>query len=252
MESLFPLILLFGLMWVLLIRPQQRRVRQHQQVVASLVEGDEVVTTGGLIGTVDEINEEVLTVEVAPGVQIKMLRSAVQSRIAGPDDGDPDDGDPDELGPRTSPPTRSTTSLTCPRSKPPPSRSCLPPPAGSCPRRPAPTPPRQPTPPSATSRPAGPTQGTAAREAVGHPRPRRHHPRRRRLAWRPRSPPATHRNSASTSRAGPRWSSSPARRCPPPRSTRPSRSSGTGSTLWACPSRTSPARDRRSSSSSPA
>ena len=86
MESLFPLILLFGLMWVLLIRPQQRRVRQHQQVVASLVEGDEVVTTGGLIGTVDEINEEVLTVEVAPGVQIKMLRSAVQSRIAGPDE----------------------------------------------------------------------------------------------------------------------------------------------------------------------
>jgi preprotein translocase subunit YajC len=88
MEALFPLILTFGLMWVLLIRPQQRRVRQHQAVVASLVEGDEVVTTGGLIGTVEAINDDVLTVEVAPGVQIKMLRSAVQTRIGGPDDVD--------------------------------------------------------------------------------------------------------------------------------------------------------------------
>ena len=97
MEALFPLIITFGLMWVLLIRPQQRRVRQHQQVVASLVEGDEVVTTGGLIGTVEEINDDVLTVEVAPGVQIKLLRSAVQTRIGGPDDPVLDDVDPDEF-----------------------------------------------------------------------------------------------------------------------------------------------------------
>ncbi len=99
MEALFPLIITFGLMWVLLIRPQQRRVRQHQSVVASLVEGDEVVTTGGLIGTVEEINDDVLTVEVAPGVQIKMLRSAVQTRIGGPDDPAPDEFDADELDP---------------------------------------------------------------------------------------------------------------------------------------------------------
>jgi preprotein translocase subunit YajC len=91
MEALFPLILTFGLMWVLLIRPQQRRVREHQAVVASLVEGDEVISTGGLIGTIEEINEDVLSVEVAPGVQIKMLRSAVQTRIGGPDDADPDE-----------------------------------------------------------------------------------------------------------------------------------------------------------------
>ena len=95
MEALFPLIITFGLMWVLLIRPQQRRVRQHQSVVASLVEGDEVVTTGGLIGTVEEINEDVLTVSVAPGVSIKMLRSAVQNRIGGPDD-PLDELEPDE------------------------------------------------------------------------------------------------------------------------------------------------------------
>ena len=97
MEALFPLIITFGLMWVLLIRPQQRRVRQHQQVVASLVEGDEVVTTGGLIGTVEAINDDVLTVEVAPGVQIKMLRSAVQTRIGGPDDPALDDVDPEDF-----------------------------------------------------------------------------------------------------------------------------------------------------------
>ncbi|MEA2703427.1 MAG: preprotein translocase subunit YajC, partial [Actinomycetota bacterium] len=114
MNALFPLIITFGLMWVLLIRPQQRRVRQHQSVVASLVVGDEVVTTGGLIGTVEEINEDVLTVSVAPGVSVKMLRSAVQNRIGGADEADlddlsahdfdpeeidPEEIDPDEIGP---------------------------------------------------------------------------------------------------------------------------------------------------------
>ena len=98
MNALFPLIITFGLMWVLLIRPQQRRVRQHQAVVSSLTVGDEVVTTGGLIGTIEAIDEEVLTLAVAPGVSIRMLRSAVQNRI-GPDEGGPDEGDTDEVGP---------------------------------------------------------------------------------------------------------------------------------------------------------
>jgi preprotein translocase subunit YajC len=98
MEALFPLIITFGLMWVLLIRPQQRRVRQHQNVVATLEEGDEVVTTGGVIGTVAEINEDVLTLAVAPGVSIRVLRSAVQNRIGGLDEIDPDEpDDPDDF-----------------------------------------------------------------------------------------------------------------------------------------------------------
>jgi preprotein translocase subunit YajC len=98
MNALFPLLITFGLMWVLLIRPQQRRVRQHQAVVATLVEGDEVVTTGGLIGTIEAINDDVLTVEVAPGVSVRMLRSAVQNRIGGSDAIGPDGLGPDDIG----------------------------------------------------------------------------------------------------------------------------------------------------------
>ena len=73
-------------MWALLILPQQRRVRQHQEVVASLEVGDEIVTAGGLYGTITSVDEETLAVEVAPGIVLRVLRSAVSQRIAPPDD----------------------------------------------------------------------------------------------------------------------------------------------------------------------
>jgi preprotein translocase subunit YajC len=81
-------------MWVLLILPQQRRMRQHQAVVASLRAGDEVVTAGGVYGTIISVDEETLAVEVAPGVVLQVLRSAVSQRI-GPDDA-PEDAPEDE------------------------------------------------------------------------------------------------------------------------------------------------------------
>ncbi|MEA2972595.1 MAG: preprotein translocase subunit YajC [Actinomycetota bacterium] len=82
MEALLPLIVTFGLMWALLIRPQQRRVRDHQQLVATLGAGDEVITTGGIVGTIVSVVDDIVTLEVAPGMSIRLLRSAVQSRIA--------------------------------------------------------------------------------------------------------------------------------------------------------------------------
>lgn len=88
MEALLPLIITFGLMWALLIRPQQRRVREHQQLVTTLSVGDEVITTGGIVGTIVAAVDDIVTLEVAPGTSIRLLRSAVQTRIASePDDG---------------------------------------------------------------------------------------------------------------------------------------------------------------------
>ncbi len=82
MEALLPLIITFGLMWALLIRPQQRRVRQHQELVATVSAGDEVITTGGIVGTIVSVVDDIVTLEVAPGTSIRLLRSAIQTRIA--------------------------------------------------------------------------------------------------------------------------------------------------------------------------
>jgi preprotein translocase subunit YajC len=84
MGPLLALLITFGLMWVLLILPQQRRMKAHQAVVASLEVGDEVLTAGGVYGTITSVDEETLAIEVAPGVVLRVLRSAVTSRI-GPD-----------------------------------------------------------------------------------------------------------------------------------------------------------------------
>jgi preprotein translocase subunit YajC len=86
MGPLLALLVTFGLMWALLILPQQRRMRQHQQVVASLEVGDEIVTAGGLYGTITSVDDETLAVEVAPGIVLRVLRSAVSQRIAEPDE----------------------------------------------------------------------------------------------------------------------------------------------------------------------
>jgi preprotein translocase subunit YajC len=94
MGPLLARLITFGLMWVLLILPQQRRMRQHQEVIASLEVGDEVVTAGGVYGTITSVDEETLAVEVAPGVVLRVLRNAVSQRIAPPEEEDEtsDDG----------------------------------------------------------------------------------------------------------------------------------------------------------------
>jgi preprotein translocase subunit YajC len=96
MGPLLALLITFGLMWVLLILPQQRRMRAHEAVVASLEVGDEVVTAGGVYGTITSVDGETLAVEVAPGVVLRVLRSAVSQRIAPDDDqAEVDDDVPD-------------------------------------------------------------------------------------------------------------------------------------------------------------
>ena len=80
-------------MWALLILPQQRRMRKHQDVISTLRVGDEVVTAGGVYGTIASVDEETLAVDVAPGVVLRVLRSAVSQRV-GPLDDDSAEDDP--------------------------------------------------------------------------------------------------------------------------------------------------------------
>ncbi len=74
---LLPLVLL----WVLLIRPQQRRMRQAQAMAATLDVGDEIITSGGIYGTITETDDASLWLEIAPDVVVRVLRGAAAQRV---------------------------------------------------------------------------------------------------------------------------------------------------------------------------
>jgi preprotein translocase subunit YajC len=77
-STLVPLVLLFGIFYFLLIRPQQQRVKIHQQMVDSVRRGDTVVTAGGLIGKVAKVKDDgELMVEIADNVQVRVLKSTL-------------------------------------------------------------------------------------------------------------------------------------------------------------------------------
>ncbi|HVE46341.1 MAG TPA: preprotein translocase subunit YajC [Acidimicrobiales bacterium] len=96
LQLLFPFIFL-ALMWVLLVRPQQQRVRQQRDLVASLEIGDEVVTAGGILGRITGLTDQEATMEVAPGVNMRFLRGAINARL----DDDLDETPAGELTERT-------------------------------------------------------------------------------------------------------------------------------------------------------
>jgi preprotein translocase subunit YajC len=71
----------FALLWVLFILPQQRRLRAHQGIVRRLEIGDEVVTTSGLFGTIVDLDDEVVQLEVAPGTVVRVARVVIGRRL---------------------------------------------------------------------------------------------------------------------------------------------------------------------------
>lgn len=77
--SIMMLVVMFVAFYFLLIRPQAKRAKEHKAMIAALAKGDEVVTAGGVLGRVTELNEQFATVEVAEGVQIKVQRHAIQT-----------------------------------------------------------------------------------------------------------------------------------------------------------------------------
>ena len=87
MAGFIPLILIFGLMYVLMIRPQQRKVKEQQALVSSISAGDEVVLNSGIFGRVNEVDGDglnILWIEVFDGIELKVLRSAVDRRFNEP------------------------------------------------------------------------------------------------------------------------------------------------------------------------
>jgi preprotein translocase subunit YajC len=85
MASLIPLLLMFVVMYFLLIRPQQQRVRRQQALITSLNVGDEVVTAGGIFGRIVAMEGETVSLEVSPGVTVRVVRPAITRRLADED-----------------------------------------------------------------------------------------------------------------------------------------------------------------------
>jgi preprotein translocase subunit YajC len=79
LESLLPLLILIVLFYFLLIRPQMKRAKEHRKMVSELGKGDEVVTGGGILGRVMEVNDPYLTVELADGIQVKVQKDTITS-----------------------------------------------------------------------------------------------------------------------------------------------------------------------------
>jgi preprotein translocase subunit YajC len=73
---LFPIILI-GVMYFMMIRPQMKRAKEHRGMLEKLAKGDEVLTNGGIAGTVSDIGDSFVTVEIAPNVQVRLQKGAI-------------------------------------------------------------------------------------------------------------------------------------------------------------------------------
>ncbi len=83
LQSVAPLIFIFGIFYFLMIRPQQQRAKQHKAALAQLRRGDTVVTSGGIIGTVSRVvSDEEVTVDIAEGVRVRVVRSTITGLTA--------------------------------------------------------------------------------------------------------------------------------------------------------------------------
>lgn len=79
--SLLPLIIIFVVFYFLLIRPQQKRAKQHREMVSALKKGDEVVTGGGIVGKINDTDDNFVTVEIASGVAVKVQRHSIAQML---------------------------------------------------------------------------------------------------------------------------------------------------------------------------
>ena len=152
MGPLLILILLFVVMYAAMIRPQQRRAREHQALIAAVEVGDEVMTTAGIFGTVTAVEGDVITVEISPGVVMRVARAAIGRRLnreleeyeAGETFDDVDDelgtsvADQDEPPPAPTPEAPPMPSSEAPPVTPPTAQT--PPPPGTGPATPGPGP----------------------------------------------------------------------------------------------------------------
>lgn len=79
MEQVFPFIIIFLIFFFLVIRPQQRRAQSHKGFIASLKRGDSVLTSGGILGTIEGLTDQFVTLQIADNVKIRILKAQIAS-----------------------------------------------------------------------------------------------------------------------------------------------------------------------------
>lgn len=87
------ILVLVAAFYFLIVRPQRRQQQARRQIIAAVEVGDEIITSGGILGTVRAIDGEMLDLEIAPGTVIKLARGAVAARVTDGDEEPADDGD---------------------------------------------------------------------------------------------------------------------------------------------------------------
>ena len=78
MLSFLPIVLMFVVLYIFMIRPQMKRAKETKQMIEALAKGDEVITAGGLVGKITKISDAYLSLEIAPDTEINVQRAAVQ------------------------------------------------------------------------------------------------------------------------------------------------------------------------------
>lgn len=76
-----PMILIFVVLYFLLIRPQQKQLKKHKEMLSNLKKGDEIITGGGLLGKITDTKDDILKVDIADGVRVKVQRSTVSALV---------------------------------------------------------------------------------------------------------------------------------------------------------------------------
>ena len=84
--SFVPLILIFAIMYFLLIRPQQKRAKQQQEMTNSLAEGNRIMLSSGVLGTIRHLGERQAIIEIAPGVEMTVVKQAIVKTLGADDD----------------------------------------------------------------------------------------------------------------------------------------------------------------------
>jgi preprotein translocase subunit YajC len=77
--SFLPLVILFGIFYFMLIRPQMKRAKEQRTMIAALAKGDEVLTNGGILGRIEDLAEQFVTLEIAPNVVVKLQKQAISA-----------------------------------------------------------------------------------------------------------------------------------------------------------------------------
>lgn len=79
LEQFLPFVLIFVIFYFLLIRPQQKRAKSHQEFLKTMKRGDQVLTSGGILGSIEGLTDEFVTLGISDGVSVRILRSQIAS-----------------------------------------------------------------------------------------------------------------------------------------------------------------------------